>query len=124
MQRFVAEIGLVGVTVSGRCSEERLDELLATCRLVTAPSLEEGFGLPAFEAAACGIPVVAARTGGMGGLPDRLAAFCDPLDVGSIAAAIDDVARRPQPIAPQITPGDLGETIVAAVVGVLRGRRD
>jgi glycosyltransferase involved in cell wall biosynthesis len=122
MERFVVESGVDRVAVAGTCPEDRLDELLARCRLLAAPSLEEGFGLPAYEAATCGIPVVVTRTGGMGDLPDRLAAFCDPLSVASIAAAIDDAARRPLPIPPHSTPGDLGTTIIKAVERVLRDR--
>jgi len=36
--------------------------------LLILPSLEEGFGLPAFEAAACGTPVVASEVGPVGEL--------------------------------------------------------
>jgi glycosyltransferase involved in cell wall biosynthesis len=106
--------GLSGVEVRGHCSEEELDELLATSAVLVQPSLIEGYGLPAFEAAAIGLPVAASATGAMGGLPAASAVFLDPLDEGSIAAAIDEAAARRD--APPYAPADdLRSTVVAAV---------
>jgi glycosyltransferase involved in cell wall biosynthesis len=76
------------------CSEDELNELLARARALILPSLEEGYGLPAFEAAACGIPVAVSRTGALTELPGDVAVSFDPTSVPAIAAAIDDVTAR------------------------------
>lgn len=54
--------GLPGVRLVGRVSSEELLGLYAAASAVVVPSLYEGFGLPALEGMAVGVPVVAART--------------------------------------------------------------
>lgn len=55
----VAELGLNGhVLLPGFVSDEVLARLYSGAVLVVNPSLGEGFGLPAVEAAACGAPLV------------------------------------------------------------------
>ncbi len=62
--RLAAELGLEDcVTFSGRVSREELVRLYNRAQLVVSPSLYEGFGLPAAEAMACGVPVVATTAG-------------------------------------------------------------
>ena len=76
--------------VSG-VSDERIVEIYAESQVAVVPSLYEGFSLPAIEAMACGIPLVA-TTGGA--LPevvgkDRETALCvPPGDSESLTAAI------------------------------------
>ena len=77
------------------CSDAELVELMAGCRAVVVPSLEEGYGLPAFEAAAAGIPVAASVTGAMSELPSDAAVLFDPLNIEAIRSAIDEATTRP-----------------------------
>ncbi|GAA1988072.1 glycosyltransferase family 1 protein [Isoptericola halotolerans] len=51
---------LDGVVRLGRVPDGVLPGLMAAADAVVVPSLHEGFGLPALEAMACGVPVVAA----------------------------------------------------------------
>jgi glycosyltransferase involved in cell wall biosynthesis len=51
------------VTFTGRVSTEELIRLYNRTELLVSPSLYEGFGLPAAEAQACGVPVVATTAG-------------------------------------------------------------
>jgi glycosyltransferase involved in cell wall biosynthesis len=51
------------VTFTGRVSDLRVTELLAGCRALVLPAVEE-FGIAAVEAQAAGRPVIAARGGG------------------------------------------------------------
>ena len=53
------------VTVTGYVSDAERRALYADARAVVVPSLDEGFGLPALEAMACGVPVVAAPVGAL-----------------------------------------------------------
>jgi glycosyltransferase involved in cell wall biosynthesis len=58
--RLVREYGLhTRVTFTGRVPTEELVRLYNRAELAVSPSLYEGFGLPAAEAMACGVPVVA-----------------------------------------------------------------
>jgi MMP alpha-(1->4)-mannosyltransferase len=75
-----------------RVDHGRLVELYAECQLAVVPSLYEGFSLPAIEAMACEVPVVA-TTGGA--LPEVVGSHGDtallapPGDAGALAAAIE-----------------------------------
>jgi glycosyltransferase involved in cell wall biosynthesis len=94
LHQWIGRNGLSGVDVRPQCSEAELDALIATSRALILPSLEEGFGLPAFEASASGLPVAASRTGAMTQLSDEEAVLFDPLDVEEMAAAIDVATAR------------------------------
>ena len=68
--------------------QNRIPELLGIADLMLLPSEMEGFGLAALEAMACGVPTVAARTGG---LPELITDGVDGLlaPVGDIEALSD-----------------------------------
>jgi glycosyltransferase involved in cell wall biosynthesis len=51
------------VTFTGRVSTEELVRLYNKAEILVSPSVYEGFGLPAAEAMACGVPVVATTAG-------------------------------------------------------------
>jgi glycosyltransferase involved in cell wall biosynthesis len=82
------------VTFASRVSDDRLVELYGEAEVAVVPSLYEGFSLPAIEAMACGVPVVA-TTGGA--LPEVVGASGDtgllvrPNDPGALTHAIDSV---------------------------------
>jgi len=62
--RLVEEFGLEDrVAFSGHVSREELVQLYNRSELMVSPSLYEGFGLPAAEAMACGVPLVATTAG-------------------------------------------------------------
>ena len=90
---WLRDAGIERVRVRGACSETELDHLLATSRALIAPALEEGYGLPAFEAAASGLPVAASRTGAMPELGAAAVLF-DPWRTDEMTAAIDEVTAR------------------------------
>jgi glycosyltransferase involved in cell wall biosynthesis len=117
VERLRARVG-PGVELRGTCSEEELDHLLATSRALVLPSLEEGFGLPAYEAVASGLPVAVSRTGALAELPAGRASVFAPVDEAGLAAAIDEAAAR-EASGPVSLPGDLAGPVVAAVTAVL-----
>jgi alpha-1,3-rhamnosyl/mannosyltransferase len=58
------------------------------------PSLHEGFGLPALEAMAAGVPVLAARAGAMPEVCGDAALFCDPESEQDIAQSLLRLAQE------------------------------
>jgi glycosyltransferase involved in cell wall biosynthesis len=95
LRAWIEREGVEGVELRTACSDGELEELLATSRALVLPSLEEGYGLPAFEAAASGLPVAASRTGAMTELPSDRAVLFEPTDVAAMQAAIDEATERP-----------------------------
>lgn len=81
------------VTVHHSCSQADLDRLYATALFLVQPSLDEGFGLPAWEAMCCGLPVCVSDGGA---LPEVTRGFADPFPATSVeamTAAIDGCAQ-------------------------------
>lgn len=76
------------VIFTGFLSDRDVVHVLNRSRLLALPSLLEGFGLPAVEAAACGRPVVATEHSPLPQLLEGGGLFVDPFDVDSIATAI------------------------------------
>ena len=83
-------------------SDQRVVELYAEAQVAVVPSLYEGFSLPAVEAMACGVPLVATTGGALpevvGGADGGAALLVPPGDPGALAAALgralDDAALR------------------------------
>jgi glycosyltransferase involved in cell wall biosynthesis len=102
VDRAIARLGLSPIVrcVSG-ISDDDLARLYGEAEVAVVPSLYEGFSLPAIEAMACGVPVVA-TTGGA--LPEvvghhgETAVLVPPDDPGALAVAIgrllDDEGMR------------------------------
>jgi glycosyltransferase involved in cell wall biosynthesis len=78
---------LPGTALVGRVPEELLPRLMAGARAVVVPSVYEGFGLPALEALACGVPVVAVDRSSLPEVCGDAATLVEP-DGDSIAQGI------------------------------------
>jgi MMP alpha-(1->4)-mannosyltransferase len=95
----IDRLGLRGaVTFESGVSDDRMVELYAEATVAVVPSLYEGFSLPAVEAMACAVPLVA-TTGGA--LPEVVGEdgvtglLVPPGDPGSLALAIGTVMSNP-----------------------------
>jgi glycosyltransferase involved in cell wall biosynthesis len=117
---WIREQGIAGVEAHGFLSEPELDRLFATSRALVQPSLEEGYGLPAVEAAAVGLPVAASRTGYASEIPGEYVTFMDPRDERSIAAAIDAAVTRPDPGTAFLPRSTLRDGVMEAIARVTR----
>jgi glycosyltransferase involved in cell wall biosynthesis len=82
----------------------------AACGVVQ-PSLYEGFGLPALEAMACAVPVLAARGGALPEVVGDAALLVDPLDEVAMAEGLERLV------------GDGAERTERVERGLLRARR-
>lgn len=79
------------VIFTGFISDEDLVRFYNSTDLLVFPSLEEGFGLPAIEAMACGTPVAASNRGSLPEVLGQAGRFFNPLDVENIADVIGQI---------------------------------
>jgi glycosyltransferase involved in cell wall biosynthesis len=87
----VAALGLGDrVIFTGYLPDEDVVVLLNLATVLVLPSLMEGFGLPAVEAAACGCPVIATKASPLEGLLGDGGIFIDPSEL-AIARALAEV---------------------------------
>lgn len=86
--RAMANAGPRAVRYLGRVSAEDLPVLLAGARAFVSVARAEGFGMPALEAMAAGVPVVVANDGALGEVVGDAGLLVDPGSPHEIAEAI------------------------------------
>jgi glycosyltransferase involved in cell wall biosynthesis len=101
IRRLVEERGLNDrVIFTGYLPDEDLVVLLNLATVLVLPSLTEGFGLPAVEAAACGCPVIATEASPLPALLGEAAVFINPQRAdeleGALRAVLGSEQRRSQ----------------------------
>jgi len=98
-RRLIEELGVEeSVIFTGWVSEEDKPALLSEAVAFLFPSLYEGFGLPALEAMACCIPVVASNRSSLPEVVGEGGILVEPTDAESLAEAmeallVDDALR-------------------------------
>jgi glycosyltransferase involved in cell wall biosynthesis len=93
---LIRHLGLAGrVHLVGSVSRERMVEVYAEAACAVVPSMYEGFSLPAVEAMACGVPLVATTGGALREVVDGLAPQVRPGDAVALAQAIEQVLADP-----------------------------
>jgi len=96
LEALARSLGLADrVRFAGPIDDADLPALYAGAALLALPSLEEGFGLPALEAMACGTPVVAADRGAIPEVVGDAAVLVDPEDEPALGAALARVLSTP-----------------------------
>ncbi len=78
-----------------RVSRDDVVVLMQGAGALVQPSLYEGFGLPLIEAMACGCPVIASDIPVFHEVTGGQAVFSKPADVGSLGAAMKELATSP-----------------------------
>ncbi len=92
LREQVADLELENkVVFTGFIPDEDLAYLYNAAALLVFPSLEEGFGLPAIEAMACGTPVAASNTGSLPEVLGPVGRFFDPTRADEMAGVIREV---------------------------------
>ena len=79
------------VIFTGFIPDEDLAYLYNAATLLVFPSLEEGFGLPAIEAMACGTPVAASSTGSLPEILGPVGRYFDPTKVEDMVVVIREL---------------------------------
>jgi glycosyltransferase involved in cell wall biosynthesis len=93
---------LPDVTLTGHVSDEHLAAIYSGAHALVLPSEDEGFGLPAVEALACGTPVVACEGPALHEVLNGRATFVEPGDLEALILAAEAV-QRPAPTPPSWT---------------------
>jgi glycosyltransferase involved in cell wall biosynthesis len=94
IKTLVAELALEDrVTFTGYLPDDEVVVLLNLATVSVLPSLIEGFGLPAVEAAACGCPVIATAESPLPSLLGEGGIYFNPLKQEELEAALLDVLQ-------------------------------
>ena len=80
------------IHVTGYVSDAEIARWYAKAGIFAFPSLDEGFGMPALEAMAAGIPVIAGNRGSLPEICGRAAMLVDPASDGDLAQAVNLLA--------------------------------
>ena len=97
--RLIDDLGIGdAIDCRRRIDDGEMVELYASSAMAVVPSLYEGFGLPAAEAMACGVPVVATTGGALPEVVGDAGVLVPPGDVDALTRAmttlLDDADRR------------------------------
>jgi glycosyltransferase involved in cell wall biosynthesis len=92
------------IEVAGYVSNEKLESLYRRARIFAFASMDEGFGMPALDAMAHGLPVITSNRSAMPEVVGDAALLVDPENVDELASALrllaldealrEDLARR------------------------------
>jgi glycosyltransferase involved in cell wall biosynthesis len=89
LKQLIRELGVSDrVVFTGYLEDVDLVLLLNLSTALVLPSLMEGFGLPAVEAAACGCPVIATRASPLPAILGRGGLYVDPTDPTELEYAL------------------------------------
>lgn len=95
--KLIGELGLNGlVTFTGRIDNGNFVRWYARSSMAVIPSLYEGFGLPAGEAMACGLPVISTSGGALPEVVGDAGIIVPPADSAALAAAIRGLLDHPE----------------------------
>ena len=97
IERLVAELSL-GDTVrfTGRIPHEEFARYYAEATMAVIPSLYEGFGMPAGEAMACGVPVISTTGGALPEVIGDAGILVPPADKSALKEAILALLNDPE----------------------------
>lgn len=76
------------IIMTGAVPDDLLPALYANSEAFILPSLQEGFGIPLIEAAACGAPLVTSNRSSMKEIAEEAAILINPEDVSSLMQGI------------------------------------
>jgi len=94
---LVSELSLQDqVIFLGHVPKEDLPTIYSLAYLFVFPSLYEGFGLPALEAMACGVPVVASNSSSIPEVVGEAGILVDPREEDELSQALEQVLTNPE----------------------------
>src|SRR5207245_5682912 len=90
---------LPDVILTGQLGDEDLAAVYSGAQALVMPSEDEGFGMPAVEALACGTPVVACELPALREVLDGRVTYVAPGDLQALVSQAQ-AAQRPAPAPP------------------------
>ena len=97
VDRLVRTLGIDHlVTFTGRISNEEFVRQYAKATMAVIPSIYEGFGLPAGEAMACGVPVISTTGGALPEVVGDAGLLIPPADADALENAILTLLDNPE----------------------------
>jgi glycosyltransferase involved in cell wall biosynthesis len=83
------------ITFTGRISEQEYVDQYARASIAVVPSVYEGFGLPAGEAMACGVPVISTTGGALPEVVGNAGILVPPADPAALSQAVTGLLDNP-----------------------------
>lgn len=97
IERMVRDLSLGDcVTFTGRIEYEEFAGYYAKATMAVIPSLYEGFGMPAGEAMACGVPIISTTGGALPEVVGDAGILVPPGDAHALERAIVDLLDNPE----------------------------
>jgi glycosyltransferase involved in cell wall biosynthesis len=97
IEKLIRKLGIGEfVTFTGRISNDEFVRQYAKAFLAVVPSVYEGFGLPAGEAMACGLPVVSTTGGALSEVVGDAGILVPPADSRALAGAVTAILDNPE----------------------------
>jgi MMP alpha-(1->4)-mannosyltransferase len=94
--KLIRDLGISHVVkFTGRIDNEEFIRQYARSGMAVIPSIYEGFGLPAGEAMACGVPVISTTCGALPEVVGNAGLLVPPADTGALSRAIIDLLDHP-----------------------------
>lgn len=95
-ERKLTKLGIKDrVAFKSDLSDQDIVEMYAEATMAVCPSVYEGFGFPAGEAMACGVPIVSTTGGSLPEVVGDAGILVPPKDPGALANAIAELLRDP-----------------------------
>jgi glycosyltransferase involved in cell wall biosynthesis len=96
VESLIADLGIAdAITTHSEISYDRMVELYGSAAIAVVPSLYEGFGLPAAEAMACGVPVVSTTGGALPEVVGDAGRQVTPGNADALATAMLELLEDP-----------------------------
>lgn len=97
IEKLIRKLGIGEFVIfTGRISNDEFVRQYAKASLAVIPSVYEGFGLPAGEAMACGLPVVSTTGGALSEVVGDAGILVPPADSRALARAVAAILDNPE----------------------------
>jgi glycosyltransferase involved in cell wall biosynthesis len=96
IENLVAKLGVSDIVhFTGRIANEEFADYYAKATVAVVPSLYEGFGIPAAEAMACGVPLITTSGGALPEVVGKAGMIVPPADTSALTKAIMHFLNNP-----------------------------
>jgi len=93
------------IVLTGYVTDAAVAALMRGAKVVAYPAIEEGFGLPALEALACGTPLVTTAGSAMAEVAGGAALLVPPQNVDGLSQALEEVLSQGSAVGARVAKG-------------------